>query len=286
MRHSEISARYLYLTVAGVEYRIYYEEAGAGTPVLLQHTAGADGRQWRHLLEDRELTREFRFITYDLPFHGKSLPPVGAEWWSVEYRLTLQFLLEFVIEFGDALSIGRDSIFMGCSMGGHLAADLARYWPGRFRAAVAIEGALATHDRENVYFWHPRVSDETKAAVMYTMMSPTSPEPLRRETAWLYGQGAPGVHAGDLCYYLAEHDLTSEAGKIDTSRTALYVLSGEYDWSAYPDRCKALANAVPGARYLPMEGLGHFPMSEDPERFRQYLVPVLAEVLGRPLEGK
>ena len=30
-----------------------------------------------------------------------------------------------------------------------------------------------------------------------------------------------------------------------------------------------------------MEGLGHFPMSEDPERFRRYLLPVLDEIAGR-----
>ncbi len=29
-----------------------------------------------------------------------------------------------------------------------------------------------------------------------------------------------------------------------------------------------------------MKGLGHFPMSEDPERFYGYIEPVLAEIVG------
>jgi len=29
-----------------------------------------------------------------------------------------------------------------------------------------------------------------------------------------------------------------------------------------------------------MEGLGHFPMSEDPARFRTYILPVLAKLRG------
>jgi hypothetical protein len=43
--------RYIYLPIDGIEYRVYFEETGTGIPLLLQHTAGTDGRQWRHLLE-------------------------------------------------------------------------------------------------------------------------------------------------------------------------------------------------------------------------------------------
>ena len=42
---SDIIGRYIYVTVDDVEYRVYFEEAGSGVPVLMQHTAGADGRQ-------------------------------------------------------------------------------------------------------------------------------------------------------------------------------------------------------------------------------------------------
>jgi hypothetical protein len=38
--------RYAHLDLDGHDYRVYVEEAGQGVPVLLQHTAGADGRQW------------------------------------------------------------------------------------------------------------------------------------------------------------------------------------------------------------------------------------------------
>jgi pimeloyl-ACP methyl ester carboxylesterase len=77
-----IVGRYVRFEVGGAEYRMYYEEAGQGIPLLLQHTAGADSRQWRHFLADPELQRTYRLIAYDLPFHGRSLPPVrGARWW-------------------------------------------------------------------------------------------------------------------------------------------------------------------------------------------------------------
>ena len=43
-----------------------------------------------------------------------------------------------------------------------------------------------------------------------------------------------------------------------------------------------LAAAVPGATFRMMPGLGHFPMSEDPKRFREYILPMLDEIRARP----
>lgn len=279
----EIVGRYQYVTVAGTEYRVYYESAGAGTPVMMQHTAGADGRQWRHLLEDRELTMEYRFIAHDLPFHGKSLPPVEVEWWRREYELHQDFLMEFVLALKRALGLGSDTIYMGSSMGGHLAPDLALHHPGEFQAVIAVEGALATHEVDTFYdhLWHPRVSNELRAALMFGMMAPTSPEHFRRETAWVYSQGGPPVFKGDLVYYFGDHDIAKDAHKIDVSQTAVYVMGGDYDWSATPELCKALADAIKGAHYVRMDNLGHFPMCENPDAFKEFLRPVLDEITGK-----
>jgi pimeloyl-ACP methyl ester carboxylesterase len=273
--------RYVYLTMDGVEYRVYFEESGAGIPLLLQHTAGADARQWRHLLEDADVRRHFRMIAYDVPYHGKSVPPAGIEWWTQEYRLTREFLMKVPVTLARELALDRP-VFMGCSIGGHLAADLACYYPGFFRAAIAVEGALATPSRRDLSpLHHPRVSNEYKASLMYGITAPGSPEACRRETAWIYSQGAPAVFKGDLHYYTVDHDLTGIAGTIDTKKTALYVLTGEYDWSSTPAAGQALAAAVPGATFQVMPGVGHFPMCENPARFREYLLPVLDDIRAR-----
>jgi pimeloyl-ACP methyl ester carboxylesterase len=280
-RFDSATGRYVYLAIDGVEYRVYFEEAGAGIPLLLQHTAGADARQWRHLLEDADVQRHFRMIAYDLPYHARSLPPAGVAWWAQEYRLTRDFLMKVPVTLAAELGLERP-VFMGCSIGGHLAADLACFHPGVFRAAIALEGALATPARRDLAtLHHPRVSNEFKAALMYGITAPQSPEACRRETAWIYSQGAPAVFKGDLHYYTVEHDLAAGAARIDTARTALYVLTGEYDWSSTPAMGEALAAAVPGATFRMMPGLGHFPMCEDPARFREHLLPVLDEIRGR-----
>jgi len=279
-RFDGVTGRYLHLDVAGVPYRVYFEESGSGVPLLLQHTAGSDGRQWRHLLEDPWVTRNFQVIAWDLPYHGKSLPPDGVRWWEEPYRLTLAFFLEFIERIAGELALARP-VFMGCSMGGHVAVDLARFRPGLCRAVIGVEAASRTPAGGLEWLDHPRVSNEMKAALMVGLTSPTSPEARRREVGWGYAQGAPGVFRGDLAFYAEEHDLSNEARAIDTRRTSVYVLSGEYDWSATPALSRALADEIPGAEFVLMRGLGHFPMAENPAGFRAHLVPVLEKILAR-----
>ncbi len=269
--------RYLRMTVDDVEYRVYFEENGQGIPLLLQHTAGADGRQWRHVLEDPELARHFRMIAYDLPYHGKSVPPTELAWWRGEYRLTRDFLMKVVTGLATELELERP-VYMGSSIGGHLAVDLALYHPDRFRAVIGLEAALSTPGGYTDMWNHPRVSNAFKASVMYGLMSPTSPEAHRRETAWGYSQGAPPVFKGDLYYFSVDHDLSETADQIDTARVPVYLLTGEYDWATTPAMTEQLAKKIRGARFQIMEGLGHFPMSEDPVRFLSYLRPVLEEI--------
>ena len=56
-RFDAATGRYVYLATDGVEYRVYFEEGGAGIRLLLQHTAGADGRYPPHLIEDKARSR-------------------------------------------------------------------------------------------------------------------------------------------------------------------------------------------------------------------------------------
>ena len=135
--------RYVYVNLDDNEYRVYFEEAGAGIPILMQHTAGADGRQWRHVLEDKDLQTKFRLIAYDLPFHGKSVPPTGKRWWQEEYRLTKEFLMSVPIELSRALGL-ETPVYMGSSIGGHLAIDLAINHPHKFRAVIGVEASAYT----------------------------------------------------------------------------------------------------------------------------------------------
>ncbi|MEM7412030.1 MAG: alpha/beta hydrolase [Myxococcota bacterium] len=273
-----IVGRYVHLELAGVEHRVYFEEAGEGVPLLCQHTAGAHGSQWRHLLESDEITRDFRVIAYDLPYHGKSLPPTSQAWWSEEYKLTKDFLMSVPLALSRALGLERP-VYIGSSIGGHLALDLASNHPDAFRAVIGLEASAATPGGYLDIMNHPRVSNAFKASMMYGLTASTAPEAYRRETEWVYSQGAPPVFKGDLYYYSVDHHMSpEELAGIDTGQCAVHMLTGEFDWTATPSASEATAQQIPGATYATMAGLGHFPMCEDPERFLAALRPVLEKV--------
>ncbi|MVZ99880.1 alpha/beta fold hydrolase [Actinomadura sp. LD22] len=272
--------RYIHLDIDGRDHRLYFEEAGSGIGLLCQHTAGADARQWRHLLEDERITSRFRVIAYDLPYHGRSLPPTGVAWWAEEYRLTRDHLMQIPIRLAEALGVERP-VFIGSSVGGMLALDLARFHPDRFRSVISCEGALHLGP-EGPEERNATGDDPAEhAAAMMSWMGATAPEALRQETRLHYAQGAPGVFAGDIAYFSGDHDLRGQAHLIDTARCPVHMLTGDYDFVTVPASERAAA-AIPGVTLTLMPGLGHFPMSEDPERFAEYLMPVLDRAAACP----
>ena len=69
--------------------------------------------------------------------------------------------------------------------------------------------------------------------------------------------------------------------RIDTGKCPVIMLTGEYDYSCTPEISRATAEKIPGAEFQVMQGLGHFPMAENPGRFLHYLRPVLERLKAR-----
>jgi pimeloyl-ACP methyl ester carboxylesterase len=273
-----ITGRYLPLALDGRAHRVYFEEAGQGIPLVCLHTAGADGRQFRHLMNDLEVTRHFRVIAFDMPWHGKSLPPPG--WQEEEYRLTTRAYVDMIMTFCAALELERP-VVLGCSIGGKIVLELARLHAPAFRALVGLESAdyQAPWYDDTGWLHRPDVhGGEVSAALMSGLIAPQSPSETRWDTLWMYMQGGPGVFKGDLFFYRMDGDFRDRVPSIDTSRCPLYLLTGEYDFSCTPDDTLRTAAKIKGARVTIMKEIGHFPMSENPAQFRRYLLPVLEEI--------
>ena len=277
--------RYLRLDLNGRPHRIYFEEAGEGIPLVCLHTAGADGRQYRALLNDAEITRRFRVIVFDLPWHGKSSPPPGFE--REAYKLTTDLYVDTVMAFCRALKLERP-VVRGCSIGGRAVLHLALRHGDYFRAAIGLQAATHaeagadTRLRDLGVLFRPDVhGQEAAAGSVACLISPTSPNAERWETLWHYMQGGPGIFMGDLNYYFAEGDLRNGLlDGLDTKKCPLHLLTGEYDLSATPELTAELAKLVNATSFQVMKGLGHFPMSESPQQFRRYLLPVLDRIAG------
>ena len=274
-----VTGRYLRLDLLGKPHRLYVEEAGEGVPLLCLHTAGSDSRQYRAVLNDPEIGKRFRVIAFDLPWHGKSSPPTG---WheETEYRLSSKDYADIILGVADALGLDQP-VAMGCSIGGRIVLHLALDHPERFGAVIGLQSGGHVDPYYDTQWLHrPDVHGEVSAAVVSGLIGPNATDEHRWETLWHYMQGGPGIFKGDLYFYKVDGDIRTRLSDIDTTRCPVHLLTGEYDYSCTPADTLSAAAAIEGASAVIMPGIGHFPMSEDPEGFLVHLRPVLARILA------
>ena len=177
-------------------------------------------------------------------------------------------------------------VIMGCSIGGRAVLHLALRHGRDLRAVIGLQSALYAENRidgepEGLRSIHrPDVhGPEISGALMMGLIAPQSNGTDTWETLWHYMQGGPGVFMGDLNYYFTDGDMRNGVARgIDTAECPVHLLTGEYDTSATPELSGQLAEEINATSFKVMKGMGHFPMSENPEEFRKYLLPVLEQI--------
>jgi len=111
------------------DIRIYYEDHGAGAPVVLVHGYLADGHSWEKQ-ESALLTAGYRVITYDRRGGGASSRPAAG----YDYD-TLASDLDTLLEELDL----RDAVLAGCGCGtGEVIRYLGSYGQRRVRGTALL----------------------------------------------------------------------------------------------------------------------------------------------------
>ena len=262
-------------------YWMYQEQAGLtnGPALLMLHTAGADSRQWHGLMCDAKLQSQWSLHSFDLPGHGKSpLPPGHSNW---NWRLTEADYLKWVIDYMDAAGIQK-AVVMGCSMGAAIGLALMAKYPERLIGGVLLETPYRSPGRRSAYLNDSTVhGSRLGAAWVGSLLSPTSPQKRKDFATWIYSQAAPSVYDGDLAFYSDDFDARDYTKHIHTEKTPVWMLTGDYDYSATPADTLKVCNEIPGSVFVELKGFGHFPMVENPQELLPYLEQPLAELKKR-----
>ena len=247
--------------------RLYYEEAGAGAPVLLLHGFSFDTRLWDETFA--ALAPHYHVIRYDLRGFGQSAWPTGP-YSHVEDACALLTHLGF-----DAAHV------VGLSLGGSIAIDLAITHPERVRSLTVVDGILSgfvwTKD------WKPvnataRTVGLAEAKTLWledelfqpALAVPAAAARVRQMVAdysgwhWVNRDPARAIDPPAL-------------QRLETLAAPTLVFIGQHDAPDFHRIADALEHHVPRAMKIYMEGVGHVPPLEAPERFNERLLSFLAQ---------
>jgi pimeloyl-ACP methyl ester carboxylesterase len=110
--------------------KIYYEETGSGTPVLLSHGYSATAGMWKGQME--ALGGEYRVIAWDMRGHGQSDSPPDPKAYSE--AATVDDMAAVL----DACGVQR-AVIGGLSLGGYMSLAFNVKYPERVIALMAFD---------------------------------------------------------------------------------------------------------------------------------------------------
>lgn len=265
-----LTGRYLQLDSIPQTW-VYSEECGnaEAPPMLMLHTAGSDARQWHGLMAQSTFRADWRLLGFDLPGHGRSPLPAGDRNWT--WTLSEDKYIHWVLRYLDAQQLDRVAL-MGCSMGSAIGLALLAKHSDRFFGGILLETPYCSPGRRSPYLNNAEVHGaRLSAAWVSALLSPTSPAEGRDHATWIYSQAAPSVYDGDLAFYSDQFNAHNHTGQIDTKQTPLWMMTGDYDYSATPADSHRVADEIAGANFQVLKGFGHFPMVENPAGLMPHL---------------
>jgi pimeloyl-[acyl-carrier protein] methyl ester esterase len=246
---------------------LHVEVNGSGPDLVLLHGWGLNVRVWDGLVE--EMSERFRMITVDLPGHGQS------EWSSGRGTPAEQaWLLHSTLA-----SVSNRYSLLGWSLGAQIALDLAAAMPGQIDRLVLVAATprfaaapdwpygmqpnviakLATQLRED---YRQTVSDFLELQVRGSIEGRSVVEQLR-SALFVHGRAKPEALEAGL-NTLATSDLRPTLSHV---RTPTLVIAGQNDRITAPAASRALAEALPDARYVEMRRAAHTPFLSHRKEF-------------------
>ena len=262
------------LTVDINEFRIGYQRAGDGQPLVLLHGYVGDGLgTWSRELE--MLSDEFTVIAWDAPGFGSSSDPPES--------FTLADYADCLAAFMEALDLDHAHV-CGLSFGGGLALELYRRHPQIVRSLVLVSayaGWTGSLPPEIVEFRLNQAlrlgdlsADELIRELIPTMFSATAPVDLVDR----FASGMRETHPAGLratARAFARADLREVLPTIDVPTLLIY---GGEDVRAPRDVAEGIHAAIAGSTLVMIEGVGHVANVEAPEVFESQVRKFLSSL--------
>jgi pimeloyl-ACP methyl ester carboxylesterase len=231
----------------------FVREAGTGAPILFLH--GPEEPAWPPALA--RLAAEFRVVAPDHPGMGRTPLPAGVD--------TMTDLAAHYVDLIDALGLAEATL-VGVSFGGWIAAEIAVAQGSRLRRLVLVDAAglrVGDSDLPEIFlmsedelarFW---VTEARHAELVFPPtdnLEVFERRVIQRATLARF-TWQPYWHNPRL------------ADRLRRITAQTLVLWGSNDRFISRAHAQAFKDRIPGANLRTIDGAGHLPHLEEPERF-------------------
>ena len=250
---------------------IYYEDNGAGDPLLLLHGLGSRGADW--WLQTPAFSQQFRVVCPNLRGHPPSSPIRGP--------LTMYTLAADVAQFMGALGIAHAHV-VGLSLGGAVAQVLAAEFPDKIDRVVlvntfarlwptAAREAYTLARRVIVSRWLP------PATTAQVVSRDLFPKPDQAELRQLALQRAGENDAASYRQLIDTIRRFDGRSQLDRIAAATLIVTGDRD-VVVPRGCQQqLVRGIARARWHIVRDSGHATPIDQPEEFNRVVLDFLKD---------
>ena len=252
--------------------RIHYAREGSGPPVVLVQGVGVVGHGWRPQVDG--LRDRYTLISIDNRGIGRSTSDAPP---------TIEAMAADVLAVADAEGLERFHL-AGHSMGGVIAQRVALTAPSRIaslallctflrgkQGTMVAPGMLLTAIRSRVGTRRMRRHAFMELVMTRDFLATQDRDRLSTELAELFGHDLadqPPIVMQQL-RAMGRYDASASLSRLGAIPTL--VVSAAHDGIARPQFGRALAEAIPGARYVEVAGAGHGVPIQQPETINRML---------------
>jgi pimeloyl-ACP methyl ester carboxylesterase len=267
---------------------LYYEEHGAGEPLLLIMGLAADSTAW--MFQIPEFAAKYRTIVFDNRGVGRSSKPAGP--------YTIHEMADDAAGLLDALHVPRAHV-VGVSMGGMIAQELALRHPERVHGLVLActypepDADIERNRRFSVQQLGGSITEGGGVQIDLKAINPM--DFLQQLLPMVFNQAFIAnelpkllqVFSGALQYGFSMEAILGQVGAVMSHKATdrlgritapTLVITGDADRLIPPANSDILAKGIPGAKLVKIPGGSHGFNFETPEVFNRAVLEFLASV--------
>ncbi len=257
-----------FISVDGNKVR-YLESDGGKKTLVLVHGLGASADRWEFVAPILE--RHYKLIVPDLPGFGYSAKPLA------DY--TPEFFADFMEKFLEKLTVKRPHI-MGSSLGGQVCAELAAGNPQTVDKLVLVSSSgIMKHSTPalDAYVLAALYPNHDTAQAAFQTMSASPAVSGRIVDSFVRRMHLPNAKMAFMSSILGLKNSCVLTARLAEISSPTLIVWGSLD-PVIPIRyARDFVTAIKNCSFCRMDGAGHTPFVDEPEKFAKIVLDFLSD---------